>query len=174
MSNRAPHLHALNATQVLRTSNDLPAHVRHASIEMLNRNVVHAIDVALSAKHAHWNVRGPSFLVYHQLFEKVFTQLLTQIDSLGERTTALGGIARATVQAVARETDLKPYPVLSVSEQEHIEELAQRLGRLGGELRRASLDATRSEDVVTADVLIQAGAAVDALLWLVESHLARA
>lgn len=174
MSNRTTQLHAVNASQVLRTANDLPPHVRHASIEMLNRSVVHAIDVALSAKHAHWNVRGTAFMTYHQLFDKVFGELIREIDALGERATALGGIARGTIQAVARETDLKPYPLLSVSEQEHVHELSQRLGRLGGDLRRASIEAAQSTDVVTADVLTDACASVDSLLWLVESHMARA
>lgn len=170
MLNQAPRLHVVNANQVLATKNELPYEIKLASIEQLNSVVVHMIDVALSAKHAHWNVRGPNFLSYHQLFDKVFMELICEIDAVGERATALGGIARGTVQTVATGTELKPYPVLSVAEAEHIEQLSSRLGVLGGKVQRAVHEAARLGDAVTADVLTDAAAAIDSLLWLVESH----
>lgn len=171
MSNRTAHLHAVNTAQVRSTKNDLPIETRHVSIELLNGVVVHAIDIALAAKHAHWNVRGRNFLSYHKLFDKVFTDLVAEIDALGERATAIGGIARGTVQTVADATQLKPYPVLTVSEREHVEQLAMRIGRLGSEIRHAIAVVTKTQDVVTVDVLTTACSTVDSLLWTIESHI---
>lgn len=171
MSNRTVLLHALNSAQLRSTHNDLPIDTRHISIEMLNGIVVHAIDIALAAKHAHWNVRGRNFLASHKLFDKVFTELVTEIDALGERATAIGGIARGTVQTVADSTQLKPYPVLTVSEREHVEQLAMRLGRLGSEIRHAIAAIAKSQDVVTVDLLTTACSTVDSLLWTIESHI---
>lgn len=170
MSNRTAHLHAINTTQLRTTQNDLPMDVRHTSIETLNGIVVHAIDIALAAKHAHWNVRGPNFLSHHKLFDEVFNQLIAQIDSIGERATALGGIARGTVQMVANGTDLKPYPVLSVGEREHVEQLSERLGLLGAKISKAVGETSRLGDIVSADVLTDAAATIEGMLWLVESH----
>jgi starvation-inducible DNA-binding protein len=174
MSNRTAHLHAVNSTQLRSTHSDLEIETRHTSIEALNGIVVHAIDIALAAKHAHWNVRGSNFLSYHKLFDKVFVDLVAEIDALGERATAIGGIARGTVQTVADSTQLKPYPVLTVCEREHIEELAMRLGRLGSEIRRAIFAVAKTQDAVTVDVLTAACSTVDSLLWTIESHIERA
>lgn len=171
MSNRTAHLHAINTTQLRTTQNDLPMDVRHTSIETLNGIVIHAIDIALAAKHAHWNVRGRNFLTYHMLFDRVFTDLVAEIDTLGERATAIGGIARGTIQTVADSTRLKPYPALTVSEREHVEQLAMRLGRLSSEIRHAIAAVCKIEDVVTADVLTTACSTVDSLLWTIESHI---
>ena len=170
MSNRTIEIHALNSAQLVVTKNDLDLEIRHHSIETLNSVVVHLIDLALACKHAHWNVRGPNFMSFHALFDKAFEELIEQIDILGERATALGGVARGTVQTVAGGTRLKPYPVFSVSEQEHIEQLAMRLGQLGRQIRVAATGADGRGDIVTADVLVQASAAVDSLLWRIESH----
>ena len=173
MSYRAVQIDAINLDHIVATRNDLPLDIRHASIERLNVIVVHAIDVALCAKHAHWNVRGPNFLSFHNLFEKVFKEMMEQIDQLGERATALGGIARGTVQAVAGSTSLAPYPILIAGESEHVEHLADRLGRLGSEIRAAVIATDSVGDVISADVLTQAGAAIDSLLWIIESHSVR-
>ncbi|MFM9937988.1 MAG: DNA starvation/stationary phase protection protein Dps [Hyphomicrobiaceae bacterium] len=173
MSNRNAKFNVVNSLQMLETKNTLALDSRYASIEALNNIVAHMIDVALAAKHAHWNVRGPSFMSYHTLFDKAFTDLIEQIDSLGERATALGGIARGTVQTVAAATRFAPYPVLSTAEAEHVALLSTRLGELGHDLRQATIAASEHGDIVTADVLTDAGAAVDSLLWLIESHTAR-
>lgn len=170
MSNRTAYLHSVNSEQMLATHNSLPVEARHYSIETLNGIVAHLIDVALAAKHAHWNVRGPNFLSYHRLFDKVFDDLIEQIDAVGERATMLGGIARGTVQTVAATTQLPPYPVLSVSEKEHVTLLSSRLGQLGTDVRSAIVATGERGDIITADVLTETCAAIDSLLWHVESH----
>jgi starvation-inducible DNA-binding protein len=174
MSNRIQNVVAVKSGHLHPTRNTLPLDARHQSVEILNRVVIHSIDVALSAKHAHWNVRGPNFTAYHTLFDRVFTELVGHVDHLGERAAAMGGIARGTVQAVADETRLKPYPIRAVSEADHVEHLAARLGQLGGEIGVAITACARIDDSISVDVLTQAGAAVDSLLWLLESHQARA
>lgn len=169
MSNRT-HVHVLNTAQLSSTRNAVALDTRQSSIENLNRIVVQMIDIALAAKHAHWNVRGSHFLAYHKLFDQVFDTLIAETDAVGERTAALGGIARATVQAVAGETPLKPYPMLAVGEFEHIEQLATRLGSLGGEVKAAITAIAAAGDHVSADVLTDAAASIDVLLWKIESH----
>ncbi len=41
--------------------NDLTAQVCAAAVESLHERLADAIDLQLQAKHAHWNVKGPSF-----------------------------------------------------------------------------------------------------------------
>lgn len=173
MSSRAMKLAVLNTAHLHWTKNDLASGVRQSSAEIMNALLVESIDVALSARHAHWNVRGPHFAALHDLFGSVFDELNTHIDTLGQRIAALGVIARGTAQDVVSESTLKPYPMFSLSETEHIEALATRLGLLGNELRSGIDECQRNGDPVSADILTQVCKAVDQLLWRVEGHQIR-
>lgn len=170
MSTRAMKLSVLNTAQLNWSKHTLPGDVRLSAIEILNAIVVETIDVALSARHAHWNVRGPNFTALHELFGHTFNELNQHIDALAERAAALGGVARGTLQDVASETKLKPYPMFSIDEHEHIEAMATRLGQIGGEIRPAIDECAKIGDPVSADLLTQACATVDKLLWRVGSH----
>jgi starvation-inducible DNA-binding protein len=170
MSSRAAKLHALSVAHLRITQNPTPIEVREKTIEILNALIVEGIDVALSAKHAHWNARGASFMTMHELFERVGKDLDAHIDILAERAAALDGIVHGTVQQVASETTLKPYPMYSIADHEHVGAMASRLGLFAAELRIAIGECHRIGDPVTVDLVTQMCAAVDKVLWLVESH----
>src|SRR3984885_10012556 len=53
------------------TLNDLPEETRAELINLLNQRLADAIDLQTQAKQAHWNVKGPSFIALHELFDKV-------------------------------------------------------------------------------------------------------
>ena len=44
------------------TQNDLAEKVRTGAVELLNQQLADALDLALQAKQAHWNVKGPTFI----------------------------------------------------------------------------------------------------------------
>jgi starvation-inducible DNA-binding protein len=67
------------------TRNDLPANTRTKVIELLNARLADAIDLAAQAKHAHWNVKGPSFIAVHEPFDKVAENVEEHTDTLAER-----------------------------------------------------------------------------------------
>lgn len=168
------HLHKLAARPTPRvniTFNDLPRPSRDKSIESLNHLLVEVQDVALCARHAHWNARGPSFISVHELLDRVAQTLHKQADKLAERVAALGGEAQGTVQSIAAQTSLKPYPVRVADGQDHLEAIAMRLGLLSAEARLLIHQCNGLGDPVTVDILTAANADVDHALWLVESHL---
>jgi starvation-inducible DNA-binding protein len=171
MSTRGAKLKVLNAVLPRSSGIDLPLDVRQRSIESLNGVVAEIIDLAMAARHAHWNVRGSGFIAMHELFETMRTELDRHADALGERIAALGGIAGGTLQSVAGETALDPYPTLACSQTEHLNALAVRLSQVGSAARYALEEANRSPDAVTAHHLAEAAATVDKLLWILESHL---
>src|SRR5205823_4732790 len=84
------------------TRNDLPANTRTKVIELLNARLADTIDLGTQSKHAHWNVKGPSFIALHELFDKVAENIEEHIDTLAERVTALGGAALADYGAKVR------------------------------------------------------------------------
>jgi len=54
-----------------KTANTLSKNIRAKSVAVLNRHLAAAIDLHAQVKQAHWNVRGPTFIAIHELFDKV-------------------------------------------------------------------------------------------------------
>ena len=75
------------------TKNDLPTGARTKVNELLGRRLGDGIDLLLQLKHAHWNVKGPSFIALHELFDKVHAGVAEYVDLIAERIVQLGGTA---------------------------------------------------------------------------------
>jgi len=54
-----------------KTKNDIPEKTRAALVELLNARLADSVDLMHQAKEAHWNVKGPSFIALHKLFDEV-------------------------------------------------------------------------------------------------------
>jgi starvation-inducible DNA-binding protein len=57
------------------TKIDLAKGKREKIIELLNQSLADAMDLKSQAKQAHWNVKGPSFIALHELFDQVATEV---------------------------------------------------------------------------------------------------
>ena len=68
---------------------DLAAKTRTKMITLLNARLADAIDLQLQAKQAHWNVKGPSFIALHELFDTLAGEVAGYVDEVAERITAL-------------------------------------------------------------------------------------
>ena len=82
---------------LFQSKNDLPEESRRKMIELLNQHLADVLDLGLQAKQAHWNVKGPSFIALHELFDKVADELEDFTDDIAERAVQLGGVALGTV-----------------------------------------------------------------------------
>src|SRR3546814_6408020 len=67
--------------------------MREKLVTLLNARLSDAIDLKLQAKQAHWNVKGPSFIALHELFDTIAGLADGFVDEIAERATALGGTA---------------------------------------------------------------------------------
>ena len=152
------------------TKNPLPADSRAKLVELLNSRLASAIDLQLQSKHAHWNVKGPSFIALHELFDKVATTAATSVDELAERAVQLGGSARGLAQSVVKETRLRPYPSEAVRGSEHVEALSHALAAFGTQVREGIELAEEFGDPATADLLTAMAEAIEKQLWFVEAH----
>src|SRR5215510_4467554 len=92
------------------TKHDLPAHTRAEVIGILNARLADSIDLMHQAKQAHWNVKGPSFIALHKLFDEVVDAAEDYMDLLAERVVQVGGTAEGTIQVAPARTGPKPYP----------------------------------------------------------------
>lgn len=154
-----------------KTRIDLPVKVRTRVIELLNGRLADGIDLYLQTKQAHWNVKGPSFIALHELFDKLGEELEGYIDDMAERIAALGGVAEGTLGAVGKRTRLKPYPLDLVAGMDHVNALADGFAEFGKAVRRAIEQASRYEDADTSDLFTGISRGVDKGLWLIEAHV---
>ena len=155
-----------------KTHNTLPEEIRIQSVELLNLNLAAAIDLHAQMKQAHWNVRGPSFIAIHELFDKVSTAVEDYSDLLAERAGGLGGTANGTLQTAIKHSYLNPYPLGIADELQHLFAVSNVLAAFGGSMIEAIEKSTEIGDPTTADLFTEISRGVDQQLWFVESHLA--
>jgi starvation-inducible DNA-binding protein len=154
-----------------KTRNDLPDNTRKAMIALLNARLADTIDLRLAVKQAHWNVKGPSFIALHELFDQIQARVDTFADDIAERAVALGGAAHGTAQIIVKASQLQPYPTETMQDKEHLVALADRLSAYG-KLARAAIDASdEAGDKDTADIFTGVSRSIDKDLWFIEAHL---
>jgi starvation-inducible DNA-binding protein len=152
------------------TKNNMPENARIQIAALLQERLVDSIDLMLQAKQAHWNVKGPSFIALHELFDKVAEDVETHVDLIAERIVQLGGIAVGTLGPVGKKSDLPVYPVTISGGKEHVAALSHALAYFGESVREAIEQANGLKDAGTADILTQISRATDKYLWFVEAQ----
>jgi starvation-inducible DNA-binding protein len=148
----------------------LDATVRDGLVDGLNRSLAGLTDLAAAYKQAHWNVIGSDFSQLHQLFDEFAAQTREYMDLIAERAVALGGIARGTLQAAARETSLVPFPLEERDQRVLLQELLGRIDQMDGQLREVMNEAER--EIVTQDLYIGIVRGIEKQRWMLQAHLA--
>jgi len=152
------------------TKNDLPEATRVEVIGLLNQRLAECIDLQTQCKQAHWNVKGPSFIGLHKLFDDVNEDVELYVDQIAERIVQLGGIAEGTVGAVEGRSTLPDYPLGLSTGAEHVAALSDALGAFGRTVRIAIEEMNELEDADSADLLTDVSRGIDKWLWFVEAH----
>ncbi len=153
-----------------KTRNDLSAEVRARVSQLLDSRLASAIDLYLQTKHAHWNVKGPSFIALHELFDKLGEELEEHIDEIAERAVALGGVAEGTTNVVVERTQLAQYPAQISEGLAHVDALANAYAVFGKSVRAGIDEAAKAGDADTSDLFTGISRAIDKSLWLLEAH----
>lgn len=154
---------------MLTTRINIPGPLRSEIAAELNRNLAQAIDLALAAKQAHWNVKGPNFGELHRLFDELASAASSWADTMAERIAAFALIAEGTLAAVVQRTSLPPYPVTLLDGAGHVKALADRLSLFGNTIREAIERTLKLRDNGTADIYTEISRAADKLLWMLEA-----
>jgi len=155
----------------MHTRNTLESNAKALSIDLLNARVADTIDLALAAKQAHWNVRGPQFIAVHEMLDKLRDTLDEHVDTMAERVAALGGVALGTAQTTAKATTLPPYPTNIHAVPDHLAAMADRIAKLGAAVRTNIDETDDAGDADTADILTGVSRDLDKWLWFIEAHL---
>ena len=152
------------------TKNDLPEASRVEAVRLLNQRLADCINLQTQCKQAHWNVKGPSFIALHKLFDEINEAVEEYIDLLAERVVQLGGVAEGTATVVAERSSLRDYPLNISSGSEHVAALSDALAEFGRTARVGIEEMNELEDADSADILTEISRGVDKWLWFVEAH----
>src|SRR5216117_884993 len=109
------------------TKNDLPEAGRREAVALLNQRLADCIDLQAQSKQAHWNVKGPTFIALHKLFDDINAAVAEYADLIAERIVQLGGVAEGTVGVVADRSALVEYPLGLATGAEHVAALSDAL-----------------------------------------------
>ena len=142
----------VDAPKMYETENDITLDRRLQLNTLLNQRLASAVDLQLQMKQAHWNVKGPSFIGLHELFDKVAEAVAGYVDQIAERVVQLGGVAEGTVRMAAAKTRLTEYSPEISDGLAHVESVARALSTFGQEARDTIYEADELEDADTADL----------------------
>jgi starvation-inducible DNA-binding protein len=156
---------------MFKTKNDLPEAARVKAVELLNARLADCKDLQTQIKQAHWNVKGPSFIALHELFDKINDDVEEYVDEIAERAVQLGGVAEGTARMVAKRSSLAEYPANLVDGRSHAEALSAALAAFGKAARAAISEANDLGDLDTADLFTEVSRGIDKWLWFVEAHV---
>jgi len=158
------------APKMYETENDITKGRRVQLNALLNQRLACAIDLQMQMKQAHWNVKGPSFIGLHQLFDEVAEAVEGYVDQIAERVVQLGGVAEGTVRMAAARTRLIEYSPEISDGMAHVEEVANALSTFGQSARSTINEAEELDDADTADLFTEISRGIDKWLWFVEAH----
>ena len=160
----------VEAPGMYETENDIANSSRSELNALMNQRLASAVDLQMQMKQAHWNVKGPSFIGLHELFDKVAEAAEDYVDLIAERIVQLGGIAEGTVRVAASRTRLTEYPLQIAEGMAHVEAVARALSTFGQEARTTIDEANALDDADTADLFTEISRGIDKWLWFVEAH----
>jgi starvation-inducible DNA-binding protein len=151
--------------------NDIPAEARADLVGLLNTQLAATIDLHLQTKQAHWNVKGPVFYALHTFFDDLAESVEAFVDELGERVTALGGIARGTARMAAAASPLPEYDEGIVSGDDSLAALIERYAAYAALTRAAIERAGELGDAASEDLFTEIARVIDKDLYFLESHV---
>ena len=163
-------VHLSQPSRMYETKNDIPLKRRLELNALLNLRLAGAIDLQMQMKQAHWNVKGPSFIGLHELFDQIYAAVGSYVDEIAERIVQLGGIAEGTVRVSASRSHLDEYPHVIGDGAAHVTAVVKALSVYGHEVRATIDEVEELDDADTADILTEVSRGLDKWLWFVEAH----
>lgn len=148
-----------------------PLAIRIEVCDELNMCIANMFDLSSHVKHAHWNVKGTSFIAIHKLLDEIYKGLIDYVDVLAERSLAMGGTVRGTLSMAASESILIGLPISAYKEIEMII-LVNASVSLCSNILRDSIDKLDElGDKISSNIIQDMVGNMDKWGWFINSHL---
>jgi len=142
-------------------------HTSPSQADVLNDLVADLVNLGLLAKHAHWNVVGPSFREMHLMLDELAEFARQGSDDLAERSRALGCHPDGRINAIAK-SGLPTLDLGSIRDRDAVERFDAILAEIGARLHRAMQEF--EDDPVTQDQITSTLGACEQRAWLFRAH----
>jgi starvation-inducible DNA-binding protein len=133
--------------------------------ELLQATLVELIDLSLQGKQAHWTATGPMFRGVHEQLDVIVDDARTWYDDVAERLAAIGVAPDGRVATVVAGTPLDPAPQGWQKDGEIVDRFTAILDGIAARLRQR-MAAVGDDDLITQDVLIGIGRALEKHAWM--------
>lgn len=154
------------------SNNPLDEAMRSMVVDELNKLLADSADLYAQTKHAHWNVQGEEFFMWHKLFDELADWIEDFADTIAERITALGGYALGTLRMAARSSRLPETPESVLGGNQFIEVLTNLYATHSQHLYACiAMCDEECEDEVTSNMLQEQAHAIDKAIYFLERHL---
>jgi starvation-inducible DNA-binding protein len=81
-------------------------------VQLTNKCLADTFALALKTQSFHWNVEGPDFSQYHNLFGEIYEELFGGIDGLAEQVRTLDGYALGSLKRMMEVTTVQETVVV--------------------------------------------------------------
>ena len=127
-------------------------------------------DLALTLKHVHWNVVGPSFIAVHEMLDPQIEAVRAMVDECAERMATLGASPLGTPGRLVEQRSWDDYSLVRASTQEHLGAVDLVYAGVIGDHREAQQKISEL-DPVTEDLIIGHLRQLELFQWFVRAHL---
>jgi starvation-inducible DNA-binding protein len=76
-------------------------------IDLMKRLLADTSTFRIKSQYYHWNVEGPDFIQYHDLFAKLYTEADGNVDTIAEHIRALGAYAPGSLKRFSDLTSIQ-------------------------------------------------------------------
>ena len=141
----------------------------HAVADALQMRVHALNDLALTLKHAHWNVVGPHFIGVHQMLDPQIDGVRAMVDVLAERMSTLGVAPNGLPGALVAARSWDDYDLGRADTAAHLAALDLVYNGIIAD-HRAAIEAV-GDDPVTEDILTGQTGELEQYQWFIRAHL---
>lgn len=136
---------------------------------ILQSCVAASIDLSLSFKHLHWNIRGPKFQSIHEFLDIVIEHARAGTDELAERMATIG----VPPQGQRGRIPASPIPDIEDGflQDDIVLERAVAILNEAIKVLRDAQPKLADLDAVSEDIVIGILAGYEKDLWMLRSHL---
>ncbi|MEM7553079.1 MAG: Dps family protein [Cyanobacteria bacterium P01_A01_bin.84] len=145
---------------------------RQGVVNLLNRDLADAYLLLVKTKKYHWDVVGPQFRTLHELWGEHYETLTENIDSIAERTRALGGYPVGTMKGFLEITSLEESPETLPLATQMVEKLVEDHEQVIRNLRdHIDQCSDKYHDEGTADFLTGLMEGHEEMAWMLRSFI---
>lgn len=139
-------------------------------IDIVDMRMCGLLDLAMTLKHIHWNVVGPTFIGVHEMLDPQEASTREMIDVLAERIATLGGVPMGTPGSLVERRDWDDYDLGKAMAIEHLAALDIVYNGVNGD-HRAAIEKLADLDPVSEDILTGQLGQLELFQWFVRAHL---